>query len=113
MEHYSIPPYHNTFDGVVSYIYLLIIERSCIGISYGTSDTIVISSTKTEAHNLNTTIASAAPWDDSFPATLHTTTPENRHGSTAGMTGTDITNRLVLARQRRLLNLQTQITQLE
>ena len=29
------------------------------------------------------------------------------------MTGTDITNRLVLARQRRLLNLQTQITQLE
>ena len=81
--------------------------------SYGTSDTTVISSTKTEARNLNAIDASAASRDDSSPATIPTTTPENRHGSAAGMTETDITNRLVLARQRRLLNLQTLITQLE
>ena len=81
--------------------------------SYGTSDTTVISSTKTEARNLNAIDASAASRDDSSPATIPTTTPQNRHGSAAGMTETDITNRLVLARQRRLLNLQTLITQLE
>ena len=46
--------------------------------SYGTSDTTVISSTKTEAHNLNTTNASAAQRDGLSPATIFTTTPENR-----------------------------------
>ena len=46
--------------------------------SYGTSDTTVISSTKTEAHNLNTTIDSAASRDDSSPAIVPTITPENR-----------------------------------
>ena len=47
--------------------------------SYGTSDTTVISSTKTEARNLNTIDASAASRDDSSPATiLSTTTPKNR-----------------------------------
>ena len=81
--------------------------------SVGTSDSTVISSPKTEAHNLNAINASAAPRDDGSPATIHTTTPKNRHGSAAGMTETDITNRLVLARQRRLLNLKTQIAQLE
>ena len=40
--------------------------------SVGTSDTTVISSTKTEARNLNTTNASAAQRDDSSPA------PKNR-----------------------------------
>ena len=47
--------------------------------------------------------------DQTFPLS----TPKNRHGSAAGMTETDITNRLVLARQRRLLNLRTRIAQLE
>ena len=42
--------------------------------SVGTSDTTVISSIETEAHNLNTTIASAATRDDSSPATIPTTT---------------------------------------
>ena len=41
--------------------------------SYGTSDTTVISSPKTEAHNLNAVDASAAQRDDSSPA------PKNRH----------------------------------
>ena len=45
--------------------------------SYGTSDTIVISSTKTEAHNLNITIASAALQDDLSPANLSENTAEN------------------------------------
>ena len=40
--------------------------------SYGTSDTTVISSTKTEARNLNAIDASAAQRDDSSPA------PKNR-----------------------------------
>ena len=40
--------------------------------SVGTSDTTVISSTKTEARNLNAIDASAAPRDDSLPA------PKNR-----------------------------------
>ena len=75
--------------------------------SVGTSDTTVISSPNPEARNLNAIDASAAPRDDSLPA------PKNRHGSAAGMTETDITNRLVLARQRRLLNLRTRIAQLE
>ena len=47
--------------------------------SVGTSDTTVISSTKTDTHNLNTIIASAASRDDSSPATFPTTTPKNRH----------------------------------
>ena len=46
--------------------------------SYGTSDTTVISSTKTEARNLNAIDASAAQRDDSSPAPFPTTTPENR-----------------------------------
>ena len=46
--------------------------------SVGTSDTTVISSTKTEARNLNTIDASAATRDDSSPATIPTTTPKNR-----------------------------------
>ena len=75
--------------------------------SYGTSDTTVISSPNPEARNLNAIDASAAQRDDTSPA------PKNRHGSAAGMTETDITNRLVLARQRRLLNLRTRIVQLE
>ena len=81
--------------------------------SVGTSDTTVISSPNPEARNLNAIDASAAPRDDGSPATIPTTTPKNRHGSAAGMTETDITNRLVLARQRRLLNLRTRIAQLE
>ena len=56
----------------MSYIYLLVISRSTIRISVGTSDSTVILSTET-----------------------------------------DITNRLMLARQRRLLNLRTRIAQLE
>ena len=46
--------------------------------SYGTSDTTVISSTKTEARNLNAIDASAASRDDSSPAPFPTTTPKNR-----------------------------------
>ena len=46
--------------------------------SVGTSDSTAISSPKTEAHNLNTTDASAAQRDDGSPATIHTTTPKNR-----------------------------------
>ena len=49
--------------------------------SYGTSDSTANSSPKTEAHNLNTTDASAAPKDDGSPATVHTTTPKNRQNS--------------------------------
>ena len=81
--------------------------------SYGTSDSTVISSPNPEDRNLNAIDASAAPRDDGFPATTHTTTPKNRHGSAAGMTETDITNRVALARQRRPLNLRTRIAQLE
>ena len=46
--------------------------------SVGTSDTTVISSTKTEARNLNAIDASAAQRGDSSPATIPTTTPKNR-----------------------------------
>ena len=81
--------------------------------SVGTSGTTVISSSNPEAHNLNAIDASAAQRDDGPPATILTTTPKSRHGSAAGMTETDITNRLVLARQRRLLDLKTRIAQLE
>ena len=51
---------------IVSYIYPLVIVRSDIRRSYGTSHTTVISSIKNEAHNLNPTVASAAPRDDPF-----------------------------------------------
>ena len=44
----------------------------------GTSDTIVILSTKTEVHNLNTTITSAAQKDDSSPTNLQGNPTENR-----------------------------------
>ena len=44
---------------IVSYIYLLVIVRSDIGMSVGTSDTTVNSFSKTEVHNLNTTNASS------------------------------------------------------
>ena len=78
MEHPSIPYVHNTFNSIVSYIYLLDTVISDIGMSYGTSDTTVISSTKTEARNLNTTIASAAQRGDSSPATIPANIAENR-----------------------------------
>ena len=45
---------------IVSYIFLLVITRSTIRMSVGTSDSTVISPTKTEARNLNTINASAA-----------------------------------------------------
>ena len=45
--------------------------------SVGTSDTTVISSTKTEARNLNAIDASAASRDHSSPAAVPTTTPKN------------------------------------
>ena len=61
---------------IVSYIFLLVITRSTIRMSVGTSDSTVISSITTEAHNPNTTNASAAPRDGSSPATIHTTTPQ-------------------------------------
>ena len=63
---------------IVSYIYLLVIVRSDIGMSVGTSDTTVNSFSKTEVHNLNAIDASAASRDDSSPATIPTTTPQNR-----------------------------------
>ena len=44
----------------------------------GTSDTTVISSTKTEVHNLNTTITSAAQRDDSSPTNPQGNPTENR-----------------------------------
>ena len=46
---------------------------------YSTSGSTVISSTKTEAHNLNAIDASTAQRDDSSPASIPTTTPKNRH----------------------------------
>ena len=55
--------------------------------SYGTPDTTVISSTKTEARNLNAIDASAAQRDDSSPATFPTTTtPENRQSHNKDVT---------------------------
>ena len=47
--------------------------------SYGTSDSTVISPITTEAHNLNAIDASAAQRDDGSPATILTATPKNRH----------------------------------
>ena len=49
--------------------------------SVGTSNTTVISPITTEAHNLNTTIVSAASRDDGSPANLHGNTVENRQNS--------------------------------
>ena len=46
--------------------------------SFGTSDTTVISSTKTEARNLNAIDTSAAQRDDSSRAPFPTTKPKNR-----------------------------------
>ena len=45
--------------------------------SYGTSDSTVISPIKPEAHNLDTTIASAASHDGSSPETVHAHTIED------------------------------------
>ena len=64
MEHYSIPYVHTSFNSIiVSYI----VSPSHLKIQYqnvlGTSDTTVISSTKTEARNLNAIDASAAQRD--------------------------------------------------
>ena len=50
--------------------------------SVGTSDTTVISSTKTEARNLNAIDASAAQRDDSSPA------PKNRQKQYPNIAGT-------------------------
>ena len=46
--------------------------------TYGTSDTTVISPITTDAHNPNTTNASAAPRDDVSPATVPAHIPKNR-----------------------------------
>ena len=46
--------------------------------SVGTSDTTAMSAIKTEAHDLNTAIASAAPRNALSPANLHGDTAENR-----------------------------------
>ena len=46
--------------------------------SYGTSDSTVISSTKPEAHNFNTVNASAAQRDDGSPATTLANSHKNR-----------------------------------
>ena len=56
---------------------LLVITRSYIRMSYGTSDSTVISPITTEAHNLNTVNASAASRDDVSPANVHAHTPKN------------------------------------
>ena len=50
--------------------------------SYGTSDSTVISPITTEAHNLNTTIASAAQRDNVFPANVQANTAENYQNHT-------------------------------
>ena len=51
--------------------------------SYGTSDSTVISPITTEAHNLNTTIASAAQRDNNvFPANVQANTAENYQNHT-------------------------------
>ena len=47
--------------------------------SVGTSDTTVISSTKTEARNLNDTDASVATRDGSSPANNQANTAQNHH----------------------------------
>ena len=57
---------------------MLVFTRSDVRMSVGASDSTVISSTKTEAHNLNAINTSAATSDDISPATIPTITPENR-----------------------------------
>ena len=47
--------------------------------SHGTSGSTVITSTKTEAHNLNATHTSAVTREGPSPAHIHATTLENRH----------------------------------
>ena len=49
--------------------------------SVGTSNTTTPSSTKAEAYNLNTTIASAVTRNDLSPANLQGNTTKSRHGS--------------------------------
>ena len=79
MEHYSIPYVHNTFNKYCElYLSPSHLKIRYTRMSYGTSDTTVISSTKTEARNLNAIDASAASRDDSSPATFPTTSPKNR-----------------------------------
>ena len=64
---------------IVSYIFSVSYYTDPdIRISYGTSDSTVISSTETEAHNLNTTIASAAQRDGLPPENTHAHIPKNR-----------------------------------
>ena len=78
MRHYSIPSYHNSFTTLRVISVLLVIARSDIRMAVGTPDTIVISSIRTEVHNLNNTNAFAASKDGSFPANLEAKTAENR-----------------------------------
>ena len=58
---------------------LLVIIISDIRMSHGTSGSTVITSTKTEAHNLNATHTSAVTREGPSPAHIHATTLENRH----------------------------------
>ena len=60
-------------DGTVSHL----LTR----MSVGTSNTTKPSSTKAEAHNFNTTIASAVPRNNLSRANLQGNTTKNRHGS--------------------------------
>ena len=53
--------------------------------SVGTSDSAITSSIKTEARNLNSAIASAAPRDGSSPINLNAHTAENRQLLIYGM----------------------------
>ena len=64
--------------------------------SYGTSNFTDMLPIKTEAHNLNTTIASAAPRDDGSPATIPTTSPKNRQVDVTGMVKVTVMSKLVL-----------------
>ena len=59
--------------------------------SYGTSDTAVISPLKTEAHNLNNTEVSAAQRDDSSPA------PKNRQEDMSVCLQMQVTFRIVIS----------------
>ena len=59
---------------------LLVITRSHIRMSVGTSDVTAMSSVKTGAHNFNTTNVSAPPgMNSSSSANLHANIAENRH----------------------------------
>ena len=78
MEHYSIPYVHNTFNKYCELYPSVSYFKICFRKSYDTSDTTVISSTKTESLNLNIINASAAQRASSSPATTPGYTPENR-----------------------------------